>query len=200
MSVGSARKHIFIQPADEFVSWIGEITCYLLLNRSPLLGPSLLGVVDAAQACRLGLESNVDIRRRDGCKVLGDGLLGVGIVPPAELRVDGCRLVRRHSRASSEGHMFLSVSHSRKTSRSLVAPGQEVHFDSHDGSERVADHDHAKAVVQSRPEHRLLLRRSKCARNRKKKAQQQGQKAVSIHFDILRVSIRLTGKANTNAA
>jgi hypothetical protein len=152
----------------------------------------LLRIVDTAQARRLSLKSNVEIRRWNGGEELCDGLLRVRIVSTAQLRVDGCRLVSRHTRASAKRHVLLSMSHPRKTNWSFVTSNHEVHLDGRYGSERVVDHYHAKAGVQSCPNHRLLFGRSLSAHHNEEKAKHRRQRTISIHFDILPISIRFS--------
>ncbi len=148
MGVGSSREHVLVHSIDELVGRIGQVARHLLLDRSALLRPLALRILDVPQACRLGLERHLEIRRRNGGEILSDGLLRVGVVIAAELRVNGGGLIGVHAGAAAKCHVLLCVRHPRKARRRLLAAHQEIQFDRDHRRQSVADDHHAQAVRQ----------------------------------------------------
>jgi hypothetical protein len=109
MRIRGAGKHVCVQAIDKFVGGIGEVAGYLLFDRASFVRPLLFGVVYAAQAGGLGLESHVKIGGGNGGEILGDILLRIGIVPAAQLGVDGGGLIRGHAGAAAKCHVLLSM-------------------------------------------------------------------------------------------
>ena len=80
MGVRRARKQVLIHPREELVCRIGEIAGHFLLDSASLLRPLGVGILDLAHAGRVHPQDDVEIRRRNGRKILGDVLLRVGVV------------------------------------------------------------------------------------------------------------------------
>ena len=143
-----AGEHGLVEPVDELVGGVGEIAGDFLLDRAFLVVPLGLRIVHAGKAVSLGLQSDVEVGRRDRGEVLRDDLLGVGIVVAAQLRVDRGGLVGGHAGASAERHVLFSVGHAGEPVRRLVAADNEVGLDGDDGRKRVAHQHNAHAVLQ----------------------------------------------------
>jgi hypothetical protein len=150
MRVRRTREHDLIQPRDELVGWLGEITRDLLLNRALFLFPFRVGVDHVAHAGGVDAQGDVEIGRWHRRKILRDGLLCGRVVEAAELGKDRGNLIRGHIRASAERHVLLRVRHARKPGRRFVGADQIVLHDGDHRRERIADDDHTETVVERR--------------------------------------------------
>ena len=92
----------------------------------------------------------------NGLKELCNVLLCIGIVISAQLGKDRSRLVCRHSRTSSECHVLLRMGHAWESRRSFVATGQKIQINAHHWRQRVPNHDHPQAILQSGPRYIVL--------------------------------------------
>ena len=135
-----------VQAIDELVGGIGEVAGYFLFDGASFVGPLFFGVIDAAQAGGLRLQGHVQVGGGNGGEVLGDILLGVGIVPAAQLGVDGGGLIRGHAGAAAKGHVFLGVGRAWEAGRRLISADLEVQLDRDHGRQRIAHDDHLQTV------------------------------------------------------
>ena len=87
--IGRAGEHVGIQPRDELVSCIGQVAGHFLLDRASFLCPLALRILRARQAGGVHVEHHVQILRRHGSEILGNGLLCVGVIHASQLGVEG---------------------------------------------------------------------------------------------------------------
>jgi hypothetical protein len=147
--VGCSGEHIAVQTVNELVGGIGEVAGYFLLDGAPFVGPLFFGVIDATQAGCLGLQCYVEVGGGHGGEVLGDILLGVGIVAATQLGVDGGCLIGGHAGAAAEGHVFLSVSRAGEAGRGFVSTNFEVQLHRDDGRQGAVHNDYLQTVGKS---------------------------------------------------
>lgn len=148
MTVDGARKHIFIEASDELIGGVGEVSGDFLFDGALLVGPFSLRILNVLHAGGVDAQSDVEVGCGDRHVILGDILLSVGVIGASELGVDRGNLVRSDSGAASEGHMFLGVRHAGKARGRFVPANQIILLDGDDRSERIANDDHAQAVIQ----------------------------------------------------
>ncbi len=129
-----------------FVSGIGEVAGYFLFDGASFVGPLCFGVIDAAQAGGLRLQGHIQVGGGNGGEVLGDILLGVGIVPAAQLGVDGGGLIGGHAGAAAKGHVFFGVGRAGKAGRGFVSADFEVQLHRDHGRQRIAHDDYLQTV------------------------------------------------------
>ncbi len=149
MAIDGAGEHVFVQTGDEFVGGIGEIACYFLLDRSFLIGPFRLRILDVLHAGGVDAQGDVEIGSWDGGIILGDVLLRIGVAGAAELSVDRGDLIGGDAGASAEGHVLLCMRHAGEACGRLVAAREIVDFDGGHWRERIANDYHFEAVVES---------------------------------------------------
>ena len=107
--VGRAFEHGGHQLNIKNVFWIRQILRDFLLDGAAFLFPKLFIGQQIAYAGGFNAQSDVQIFDRHGEKILGDGMLGVGIVIPAQCRCDGGQLVGGQTRAATEHHVLHGV-------------------------------------------------------------------------------------------
>ena len=94
------------------------------------------------------MQRNVQIMRRNGLIILRQILLRIGIAVATQLGKNGRRLIPRKTGATAEHHVFLGVSHPRKSSGRFVAPDAIVFIHRDRRRQRIANDDDVHPVVQ----------------------------------------------------
>ncbi len=94
------------------------------------------------------LESNIKIRGGYGGEILGDVLLRIGIIPAAELGIDGGGLVGGHARAAAKCHVLLGMGGAREAGGRLIAADVKIQLDGRHRSQRIAHDDDLQAIGQ----------------------------------------------------
>ena len=95
--VRRAGEEILVEARNEFVGRIRQVARNLLLNRSALFRPLLLGVLDVLHAGRIQPQRDFQILRRHGDEILSDGLLRIRVLAAAQFRIDRGDLIRAQS-------------------------------------------------------------------------------------------------------
>ena len=135
------------------------------------------------------MERNVQVRGGNGGEVLGDVLLRVGIVPAAQLGVDGGGLIRGHAGAAAKGHVFFGVGRSREAGRRLIPADLEVQLHRDHGRKRVAHDDHLQAVGERGAGHVAGVRGMDTRRKRGEQEKRR-QQSFELQFDLSKANSR----------
>ncbi len=187
--IGRTLEHRRQHPAVHHVLGTGQVPRHLLLDGAALFAPQRLAVQHAAHAQRADVQRHVDVIGRHGEKVLGDGLLGIGIELTAHGAGDIGQLGRRQAGAAAEHHVLLRMGHAGETGRRLVGADQIVELGGHHRRQIIAHNHHAQTVVQRRAQHAGAVRRV-CIGTGLQRCQRQAQNraghrcsgtAASIH-------------------
>jgi hypothetical protein len=157
MGIGRPLEHGCQELAVKDVLGIGQIPGDFLLDGTPFLLPELFGVHDATHAHGLDMEGHLQVVSRHRKKILGNGLLGIGVEAAAHGGRDVGQLIGGKPGAAAEHHMFLGVGHAGKPRRRLVGARQIVDHDRSHGGQAVGHDDHLEAVVQGGPQDRGLV-------------------------------------------
>ena len=149
VGVRRAGEHVRVEPRDEFIGGVGQIARDFLLDRAAFLRPFGLRILRARQAGGVHVEYDIQILGRQRGEILGDRLLGVGVVVTAELRVDRRNLRAGQIRAATKQHVLLGMGHTRESGRSFVAADQNVVFHRYHRRDRITNDYDAEAIAKS---------------------------------------------------
>ena len=81
--------------------------------------------LDSRHAGGVDAQRQFEVGRGHGGEILGDGLLGIGIVVAAELGVDGGDLIARNAAASAKQHVLLGVGRAGKSGGRFLAARED---------------------------------------------------------------------------
>jgi hypothetical protein len=146
--VRGAGEHARAQLGEQHVRGLRQVLRHFLLDGTALLVPLCRRVEHGAHAQCLDVQRHVQILGRHREPVLGQILACVGIEIAANHAADVGELIGGESRAAAEHHVLLGVRSTRKSLRCLIRPGQVVDRGRDHRCQRVADDDHAQAVLQ----------------------------------------------------